>query len=223
MSARSPGFGGFLFLNTLYLQDVRHLSPFDAGLYTVPMALVTLVIAPLSGRLVGNRGARVPLVGGSLALIASALILTQLTVRTPFSVLIGAYMLFGLGFGLINPPITNTAVSGMPPSQAGVAAAVASTSRQVGQTLGVAVLGALAGGAAAGAIGPSFAASTRVSWWVTVGLGLVVLGLALLTTTDWAKETARVTAERFREGGRSTTLPAEPAAPTADRPELAPS
>ena len=59
----------------------------------------------------------------------------------------------GSASGSINPPITNTAVSGMPPSQAGVAAAVASTSRQVGVTLGVAVLGALAGGAAAGAIG----------------------------------------------------------------------
>jgi EmrB/QacA subfamily drug resistance transporter len=212
--------GGFLFLNTLYLQDVRHLSPFDAGLYTLPMALVTLVVAPLSGRLVGNRGARLPLVGGSLAMIASALILTQLSVRTPFSVLIGSYMLFGLGFGLINPPITNTAVSGMPPSQAGVAAAVASTSRQVGQTLGVAVLGALAGGAV-GAIGPSFAASTHVSWWVTVGLGFIVLALALLTTTEWAKQTARTTAERFREGGRSAALAADTAAPPRDRAELA--
>src|SRR5213082_2475072 len=60
--------------------------------------------------------------------------------------LIAAHSVFGLGFGMVNPPITNTAVSGMPGAQAGVAAAVASTSRQVGQTLGVAVLGAVAGG-----------------------------------------------------------------------------
>ena len=84
--------------------------------------------------------------------------------------LIVSYLLFGLGFGSINPPITNTAVSGMPPSQAGVAAAVASTSRQIGQTLGVAVLGALAGGGV-GAIGPSFSSATHVSWWIVVGLG----------------------------------------------------
>ena len=82
------------------------------------------------------------------------MILAQLTAHTAFGLLIVAYVLFGLGSGLINPPITNTAVSGMPPSQAGVAAAVASTGRQVGQTLGVAVLGALAGGGVAGAIGP---------------------------------------------------------------------
>jgi EmrB/QacA subfamily drug resistance transporter len=193
------GLGGFLFLNTLYLQDVRGLSPLDAGLYTLPLALVTFVIAPLSGRLVASRGARPSLIGGSLAFIASAAILTQLTAHTSFAVLIASYMLFGLGFGLVNPPITNTAVSGMPPSQAGVAAAVASTSRQVGGTLGVAVLGALAGGGITGAIGPSFAADTHSSWWVLVGLGVVLLVLAFFSTTDWASGTARRTAERLRE------------------------
>lgn len=55
-------------------------------------------------------------------------------------------MLFGLGFGAVNPPITNTAVSGMPAAQAGVAAAIASTSRQTGRSLGVALVGALAVG-----------------------------------------------------------------------------
>ncbi|MGI8506570.1 MAG: DHA2 family efflux MFS transporter permease subunit [Solirubrobacteraceae bacterium] len=203
--------GGFLFLNTLYLQDVRGLSPLDAGLYTLPMAAMIFVIAPLSGRLVASRGSRLSLVGGSLAVIASAAILTQLAAGTSFALLIVAYLLFGLGFGLINPPITDTAVSGMPPSQAGVAAAVASASRQIGQTLGVAVLGALAGGAAH-AIGVSFAAATHTSWWIIVGLGIAVLLLALLTTTGWAFETARQTAERFREGRRSARYEAQEAA-----------
>ena len=51
-----------------------------------------------------------------------------------------AYVLFGIGFGAVNPPITNAAVSGMPPAQAGVAAAIASTSRQVGASLGIAIV-----------------------------------------------------------------------------------
>jgi EmrB/QacA subfamily drug resistance transporter len=192
--------GGFLFLNTLYLQDVRGLSPFDAGLYLLPMAAVTLIVSPLSGRLVGSRGSRPSLVGGSLGCLVSAALLTGLTPTTPIAQLLAAYAIFGLGFGLINPPITNTAVSGMPPSQAGVAAAVASTSRQVGQTLGVAVLGALAGASASAAgIGRSFAVATHSSWWILVGLALVVLALGVLTTTEWAQQTARRTAERFRE------------------------
>jgi EmrB/QacA subfamily drug resistance transporter len=204
------GIGGFLFLNTLYLQDVRGLSPLDAGLYTLPMAGVMLVVAPLSGRLTATRGSRLPLATGGVALIASAAILTRLTATTPFAVLVVAYALFGIGSGMINPPITNTAVSGMPPSQAGVAAAVASTSRQVGATLGVAVLGALAGDTAAGAIGRGFPAATHSSWWIVLALGVLVLVLALVTTTEWAADTARRTAERFAED------PAAPVPATSD-------
>jgi EmrB/QacA subfamily drug resistance transporter len=192
--------GGFLFLNTLYLQNVRGLSPFSAGLYTLPMAGLMFVVAPLTGRFVGNHGTRAPLVGGSLALIASGVILAQLTPHTPLGLLIVSYVLFGLGMGLINPPITTTAVSGMPPSQAGVAAAVASTGRQVGATLGVAVLGALAGGTA-GALGPGFTNATHVSWWIVVGLGVVILFLGTATTGRWADHTASATAERLGDGG----------------------
>jgi EmrB/QacA subfamily drug resistance transporter len=191
--------GGFLFLNTLYLQGVRHLSPFHAGLYLLPMAGMVLVCAPLSGRIVSRRGARIPLVIASCALIVSSLMLTRLTPTTAPVYLLVAYFLFGIGSGMINPPITNTAVSGMPGSQAGVAAAIASTSRSVGLTLGVAVIGAIAGGTLSGAIGPSFATATHAGWWVTAGLGVISLIVGVLTTTAWARDTAHRTAERFRE------------------------
>jgi predicted MFS family arabinose efflux permease len=191
--------GGFLFLNTLYLQGVRHLSPFHAGLYLLPMALMVLVSSPLSGRIVSRRGARIPLLIASLALIVAAVMLTRLTPNTPTGYLLAAYFVFGLGSGMVNPPITNTAVSGMPGSQAGVAAAIASTSRQVGMTLGVAVIGAIAGGTISGALGPSFAAATHAGWWVIAGLGVVSLVVGVLTTTEWARITARRTAERFRD------------------------
>ena len=135
--------GGFLFLNTLYLQGVRHLSPFHAGLYILPMASMVLVCAPISGRIVSSHGARWPLVISGVALLVSSVMLTVITPTTQSGYLLAAYFLFGIGCGLVNPPITNTAVSGMPASQAGVAAAVASTSRTVGLTLGVAVIGAV--------------------------------------------------------------------------------
>jgi EmrB/QacA subfamily drug resistance transporter len=189
--------GGFLFLNTLYLQDVRGLSPFHAGLYTLPMAGMMLVFAPISGRVVGRHGSRPSLVAGGAAVLLSALMLTRLQPGTSTLYLIVAYLIFGFGSGVVNPPITNTAVSGMPPAQAGVAAAVASTSRQVGMTLGVAVVGAVAGGGLAGSLGQGFAAATHTSWWIIAGLGLAVLALGVITTTGWAYRTARTTAERF--------------------------
>ena len=68
--------------------------------------------------------------------------LTGIDPGTSLAWLIATYTVFGIGFGFVNAPITNTAVSGMPRAQAGVAAAIATTSRQFGQTLGVAVVGA---------------------------------------------------------------------------------
>jgi EmrB/QacA subfamily drug resistance transporter len=199
--------GGFLFLNTLYLQGVRHLSPFHAGLYMLPMAGMVLVGAPVSGRLVAARGSRLSLTGAGGALVVASVMLTRLTPTTPVGYLLGAYFVFGLGAGLINPPITNTAVSGMPPSQAGVAAALASTSRQVGMTLGVAVIGAISGEAISRVIGPSFAEATHAGWWVCAGLGVVCLVVGLLTTTAWARTTARRTAERFHDGAGPSRYP----------------
>jgi EmrB/QacA subfamily drug resistance transporter len=193
------GLGSFLFLNTLYLQGVRRLSPFDAGLYTLPLALMTLVVAPVAGRITGNRGPRLPLTVAGCALIASPLLLTGLDPRTPVSLLFLSYLLFGIGFGFVNPPVTNTAVAGMPPAQAGVAAAVASTGRQVGQTLGVAVIGAVVGAGAGGrfGFGVRFTEATHAAWWIIAGLAVLVLGIGLLTTGSWARETARATAARF--------------------------
>jgi hypothetical protein len=87
----------------------------------------------------------------------------------------------------------------MPPSQAGVAAAVASTSRQVGVTLGVAVLGAIAGGTLSGTLGPSFAEATRPAWAVIAGVGVAMFAIGALTTTRWARATAARTARAGRE------------------------
>jgi EmrB/QacA subfamily drug resistance transporter len=187
--------GGFLFLNTLYLQEVRELSALDAGLYLLPTAAMILVFAPISGRLVARFGPRPSMVVGGVAMALAALILTGLGPSTAAPLLVVSYFLFGIGFGFENPPITNTAVSGMPAAQAGTAAAIASTSRQVGMTLGVAVIGAIAGGSLAAVIGRSFASATHAGWWIIVGLaGLIVIG-GLVSTGAWAQRTARRTAE----------------------------
>ena len=189
--------GAFLFLNTLYLQDVRGLSPFRAGLCMLPMATMVVIFAPLSGRLVGSRGLRLPLLAAGVALTAAVTMLTQLETGSSIAYVLIAYTVFGVGFGLVNPPITNTAVSGVPASQAGVAAAVASTSRQVGLTLGVALAGAIAGGSAAldGGAAAGFTAAARPAWWMILCAVAVVIVRAVVSTTRWAEATARRTAE----------------------------
>ena len=192
--------GAFLLLNTLYLQEVRGLSALHAGLMTLPIALCTLVFAPLSGRILGRRGPRVGLLLGGVGLALGGALMSSITRTTPLAELLPAYVLFGAGFGMVNPPITNTAIIGMPPSQAGVAAAVASTSRQVGQTLGVAVSGAIAAGAT-GLVGPGFITNSEPAWWIVAGCGVAVLGLGLASTTRRAQASAERVSKELRGTG----------------------
>ncbi len=184
-------FSGFLFLNALYLQEVRGLAAFETGMYTLPLALMMIVCAPISGRLVGSLGSRPSLVIAGIAIAISAACLTRLDDAAPLPWLVVVYVIFGIGIGLGNPPITNTAVSGMPRAQAGLAAAVASTSRQVGAALGVALGGTIArpGSTGRGA-GTGFAASTHAFWWLAVGVGLVIAALGVLSSSAWARASA---------------------------------
>jgi EmrB/QacA subfamily drug resistance transporter len=188
------GLGGFLFLNTLYLQDVRGLSALHAGLDTLPMAGTIIVLPTISGRIVGRRGARIPLVFGGIGLTIGCLMLVRLSDTTPYSWLFAAYVVFGIGYGCVNAPITNAAVSGMPRAQAGVAAGIAGTSRQIGQTLGVAVVGSLVAASAASATHAGFATASRAGWWVLAGCGVAVFALGVVATSTWARATASRTA-----------------------------
>jgi MFS family permease len=117
-------------------------------------------------------------------LTLSALMLTQLQAQTPLVVVVLMYALFGLGFGMVNAPVTFAAVSGMPRAQAGLASAVASTSRQIGVSVGVALAGALAGasvmtGAEAWA---NFPRATHLFWWILAALGVLIGLLGVLST-----------------------------------------
>jgi EmrB/QacA subfamily drug resistance transporter len=187
-------FGGFLFLSTLYLQEGRGLSPVQAGLATVPLALMTVVASPLSGRIVGRHGPRVPLVISGVCSVTACAMLSAIDSATPLTWLFAAYVLYGLGVGFVNAPITNAAVSGMPRAQAGVASAIATTSRQVGQTLGVAIVGAIVTSRVGASVGADPSSASHPAWWTLAGCGGVVLLLGLTATTGRAKESARRTA-----------------------------
>ncbi|SDU31109.1 MFS transporter [Gordonia westfalica] len=198
--------GGFLFLNTLYLQEVRGMSPFNAGLMTLPMAASSVVCAPIAGRLVGDRGARTPMAIGGVAMVAGSLMLTGLGNDTALVYVGAAYLVFGLGFGFMNAPITNGAVSGMPRTQAGLASAMASTGRQVGTALGVAVFGAVAFAGIDGSVADGLAVAARPVWLIMALCGAAILVLAFVSTGAWARGTAVRTRERI-ESTSGTWMP----------------
>jgi EmrB/QacA subfamily drug resistance transporter len=183
-------FSGFLFLNSLYLQEVRGMSASQAGFATLPIALALMVCSPLSGRLVGAGRARLALVVAGAAMATAALLLTALAQDTKLSHLLAAYGIFGIGLGMVNAPITNSAVSGMPRSHAGIASAVATTSRQVGASLGVALAGSLAGTGLESAHPQDFAAASHAFFWVSAGLGMAIIVLGIASTGPRARASA---------------------------------
>lgn len=184
-------FSGFLFLNSLYLQEARGLSASAAGLCLLPVAVAVVICSPLSGRLVAAGNARIATVVAGAGMALGAALLTDMTIETPMVRLLAGYTLFGMGLGMVNAPITNAAVSGMPRSQAGLAAALASTSRQVGAALGVAIAGSIVRGREGPALGADFVASTHGFWWVVVGCGSAVVALGLVATGPAAHESVR--------------------------------
>jgi MFS family permease len=186
--------GGFLFLNSLYLQDVRGLSPLHAGMGILPTALAVMIVSPISGRLVATHGARPSLLVSGVMLAVSAVLLAQLQTDTPLAELLSVYALFGIGFGMVNAPVTFAAVSGMPRAQAGIASAVASTSRQIGDAVGVALAGYFAGSPVGiGNARAGFAQATHPFWWVFAGLGVLIVVLAIVSTGFRARaSTARI-------------------------------
>jgi EmrB/QacA subfamily drug resistance transporter len=190
-------FAGFLFLIALYLQDVRRFSAFHTGLFTLPLALMMIVCAPWSGRLVGNHGTRPSLLASGSGFIASTLLLTTLNQQTPVGWVLVASALFGVGLGMVNPAISDSAVAGMPLSQAGVAAAIASTSRQVGAAIGVAVSGTVV--AMSHARGTDFTTATHAIWWVMTACGAVVLLLGFASNSAWARQSTQRVAHLFEE------------------------
>jgi MFS family permease len=223
-----------LFLITLYLQDVRGYRPLQAGLFLVPMALVMAASAPLCGRVIARNGTRLALVIAGTGVAAGGALLAFLTPASPPWYVLASCVVLGIGMGWLNAPVTNSAVTGMPRSQAGVASGIASTSRQVGSSLGVAVTGsvlaaglhgALSGIAtgsldclarSAAASGCGFTSAARPGWWIIAALGAVVLALALVTTGQRGRASAQRAAALIT-AAEQAAVPAVPA-PAAGHP-----
>ena len=203
---------GFLFLSTLYLQDVRGLSALQAGLSILPMPAVMALCAPVAGRIVARRGPRVPLVIAGAALTLSSAALSRLTGTTGHLYLAAAYALFGVGAGMVSSPITNGVMSGVPKAQAGMASGMNSASRQLGQSLGVAIVGSVLAAGIGGSVRDGFVHGGRAGWWIIAACGFAVLLLGVLCTTQWAGLTA---VRLGGDGGRRSPGPG-----AQSRPEL---
>jgi EmrB/QacA subfamily drug resistance transporter len=134
---------GVFFYVSLYMQNVLGFSPLQAGAAFLPMTLLIVVIAPLAGRRSDRVGSRWLLTGGTLLVAAQLLYFSRLTVDSSYWTLLPGMVLGGIGIACVMSPATAAALSGVSADKAGVGSAVVNTARQLGGSIGIALLGAI--------------------------------------------------------------------------------
>ena len=142
--ATSFGMLGVFFPMTVFLQGALGLSPLEAGLAMLPNGLVLMFVAPLAGRLTDKVGARWILVTGlSLMAVGIVAMIRQITPDATQWSFILPLSITGVGMGMTFAPMTAAAMRQVPPHIAGSASGILNTTRNLGQVLGIAVLGSV--------------------------------------------------------------------------------
>jgi MFS family permease len=183
------GYYGLPFVMSLYLQQLRGLSSFRAGLVFVPMMVSGAVLTPVSARIVEHFGSRRVISTGLVLLAAGLAELTAVTVMTPIAMVALMMVLVGVAGPLIIPPMIAVLLNSVSDREAGTASGVFNTSRQIGGALAVAVFGALIG---AGDLLSGLHVSVLIAAAVTIAAAAAATRLHRTTDAVVAMETAGV-------------------------------
>jgi DHA2 family methylenomycin A resistance protein-like MFS transporter len=132
---------GCVFFMAQYLQDVQGYTALESGLRILPLSIGTFLVAPFAGRIAGRIGPRLPIVLGALLSGIALILLMRLSPDSNYATIWWNLALVGIGLGLVLSPLTVAVLSATPPNRAGLGSSIINTSRQVGITLGTAVLG----------------------------------------------------------------------------------
>ncbi|MEU6586666.1 MFS transporter [Nocardia sp. NPDC046763] len=194
--------GSFLYLNSIYLEQVRGYRPLHAGLLTLPLAVAALVVGPVNGRVLARLGPRPSLLAGGSALTAGALLLTFDNAHPPIPLLLAAYAALGTGIAAVSAPITHIAAASLPAAQAGVVGGIAGVTRQAGQTVGVAIAATMLTGTA-GQTG-SRGDAVHGGWYLNVVYGTLVLAGAAISTRKLKSDRGR--GWRLRSGHQAASV-----------------
>lgn len=137
------GYYGFIFLLSLFFEQVRGYTPLITGLALLPMTASIIVGNIIAGRLIGRSGPRLPLSLGFAVCGIGLLALGFITATAPYLTFFSILLITGLGMGLAVPPLTSALLGTVSQEHSGVASGVLNASRQVGGVIGVALFGAL--------------------------------------------------------------------------------
>jgi EmrB/QacA subfamily drug resistance transporter len=149
---------GIFFFNSLFLQNVLGYSAVRTGATFLPMTLLIILVAPLAGRFTDRIGPRWPMVAGMTLLTGSLLLFGTLDAHSSFWNILPGLLVGGFGMAITMAPTTAAAMGSVPVAKAGVGSAVINSMRQVGGSLGIAIMGTLvATHITVGAANPAYA------------------------------------------------------------------
>jgi EmrB/QacA subfamily drug resistance transporter len=134
---------GIFFFNSLFIQNILHYSAIETGATFLPMTCLIILIAPQAGKLSDRIGSRWLMGLGMLLVTASLLVFSTLDVGSTFWDILPGLLVGGFGMALVMTPTTAAAMGSVPVAKAGVGSAVINSMRQVGGSLGIAVMGAV--------------------------------------------------------------------------------
>ncbi|HEY1285928.1 MAG TPA: MFS transporter [Solirubrobacterales bacterium] len=139
---------GVFFFLALYMQDILHYSPLEAGVRFLPSTLMIVGVAPIAGRMADRFGPRWLIAAGLTIAAASLYTFSGIAVDSGYLDLLPGFVLLGIGIALTMSPMTSAAMNAVAVEKAGIASGVLSMFRMVGGSLGVAVSGAIFQGVA---------------------------------------------------------------------------
>ena len=205
---------GTIFFQTQHLQFVLGYDPLGAGLRSIPFAVVLLVVANTTPRIVGRIGTRAVVTTGLLIVAASMAARVGFTVDTTYTGVVLTQCLFALGMGLTIAPATSSIMSAVPSARAGVGSAINDTTRQVGGALGVAVMGSIGASLYRHSISGS-AAAKHLSGTALDSVGATLAGAARLpqgarSRPPMRRGTRSCTVSTSRRSSRCSSLSSVP-------------
>ncbi len=190
------GIFGIYFFTSLYLQGILGFSPTKAGLSFVPMAVAIALAATLAPRVAPAIGSHRTVSLGMLLMVVGLVLFGRLGTAAGFGSLMPGFVVFGLGAGLMNVPLTSAVLEASPTGQTGIASALLNASREVAGLLGVTVIGAVLRSRQAVALGGGASAPTafldgyHAGLWVTIALLATGVVLSYLTLRSSAQSPA---------------------------------
>jgi EmrB/QacA subfamily drug resistance transporter len=183
---------GIFFFVSLYMQNILGYSPVETGAAFLPLTILIILVAPIAGKTSDRIGSRGLMTAGMILIAVQLVLFSRLTVDASFWNLLPAFLIGGVGMALTMTPSAAAATRSVPVDKSGVGSAVLNSARQVGGTMGVAIMGAIIAAEVGGDRTPeAFMRGFETALLVAAGIAVVGAVVAYVLVRPHEEATGR--------------------------------